>query len=242
MTLLLISLIAGMLTVLAPCILPLLPVVVGGSVGNGRNRFAPLIIVGSLGLSIIVFTLILKVSTEFIAIPQSVWSGISGVILIAFGFITLFPSLWERIALAVGFGAGANRLLAKGYQKKGVMGDIIMGFALGPIFSTCSPTYVVILATVLPQSFALGMLYLLTYVLGLSVMLLLIGFIGQRVVTKMDLASDPHGWFKRGLGAVFLVIGILIFFGIDKKIETSIISANGFSVTQIEERLLEKTK
>lgn len=242
MTLLLISLIAGMLTVLAPCILPLLPVVIGGSVGDGRNRFAPLVIVASLGLSIVVFTLILKVSTAFIAIPQSVWSGISGGILIIFGLVTLFPALWERIAMRIGFGVGANRLLAKGYQKKGVMGDVIMGLALGPIFSTCSPTYVVILATVLPQSFALGMLYLLTYVLGLSVMLLLIAFIGQRVVAKMNVASDPNGWFKRGLGALFLIIGLLIFFGIDKKIETRLIDTGNVGASFLEQRLLDKTK
>lgn len=243
MTLFLISLIAGMLTVLAPCILPLLPVVIGGSVGNGRNRFAPLVIIMSLGLSVVVFTLVLKVSTAFIAIPQSVWGGISGGILIIFGLVTLFPTLWERIALRIGFGAGANRLLTKGYQKKGITGDMIIGFALGPIFSTCSPTYVVILATVLPQSFALGMLYLLTYVLGLSVMLLLIAFIGQRIIVKLNLASDPRGWFKRGLGALFLVIGVLIFLGIDKKVETVLVNSNVFSpIIQIEEKLLEKNR
>ncbi len=240
MTLLLVSLLAGMLTVLAPCILPLLPVVIGVSVGDVRNRFAPLIIIASLGLSIIVFTLLLKASTVFIAVPQSVWSGISGGILIIFGLVTFFPRLWEWVALRIGFGAGANRLLAKGYQKKGVTGDIIMGLALGPIFSTCSPTYVVILATVLPQSFALGMLYLLTYVLGLSLMLILIAFIGQRIVAKLNLASDPHGWFKRALGALFLVIGTLILLGADKKIETMLINSNMFSpIIQIEEKLLE---
>ena len=71
MFLLLVSFIAGVLTVLAPCILPLLPVIVGGSLtGEGKDAQKKKVftIVLSLGLSVIVFTFLLKVSTLFINI------------------------------------------------------------------------------------------------------------------------------------------------------------------------------
>ena len=71
MTLLFISFIAGVLTVLAPCILPLLPVVVGSSVG-ARSKATPFIVIGSLALSILLFTYLLKASTAFISIPPYV--------------------------------------------------------------------------------------------------------------------------------------------------------------------------
>lgn len=238
MILLLISLAAGALTVLAPCVLPLLPVVVAGSMEDARNRFAPLIIVASLGLSIVVFTLVLKASTAFISIPTSVWSGIAGAILIGFGLVTLFPHTWDAVAQRLKLGRGSNKLLAAGYQKRNVAGDVMIGLALGPIFSGCSPTYAVILATVLPQSFALGLVDLAAYVAGLSAMLLLIAYLGQRFANRLAFASNPDGWFKKGLGLLFLVLGILIVFGIDKKIETAAVNNNPFDTTTLETRLL----
>ncbi len=81
MTLLIVSFIAGVLTTLAPCILPLLPVVIG-SAASWRSRFTPYIVVGSLSVSIILFTYLLKASTAFIMIPPEVWTYFSGGIII----------------------------------------------------------------------------------------------------------------------------------------------------------------
>lgn len=243
MTLFFISFLAGMLTILAPCILPILPVIIGGSMAGEKRRLAPFVIIASLGVSVILFTFLLKISTAFIAIPQSVWSTLSGGILVVFGLIMVFPGMWETVAIKFQFGQGSNRLLAQGYKKKSFTGDVIMGMALGPIFSTCSPTYFVIVATVLPQSFALGLIDLLAYVLGLSLVLVLIALLGNRFVGKLNGASNPRGWFKRGLGALFLLVGILIITGVDKKIETSLIESGIFdSITGFESRLIEQNK
>ncbi len=243
MTLLLISFIAGILTVLAPCVLPILPVIIGGSMGENKNKKAPFIIVASLAFSIIVFTLILKVSTAFISIPQTVWNSISGGILIAFGLSMFFPTVWEKFSGKFNFGKNPNKWLASGFQKKSIIGDILMGFSLGPIFSACSPTYFVIIATVLPQSIPLGMVYLLAYVLGLSIMLLLVAFLGQKFVTKLNIATDPHGKFKRGLGVLFFIVGVLILLGLNRTIEASLLKSGVYNnFIQIENGLLEKNK
>jgi len=95
-TFLLIAVVAGALTVLAPCILPLLPVVIGSS-AQGRSRWTPFIVIASLGASILIFTYILKVSTLFIDIPNSVWSYFSGGILVLFGLILAWPKLWDYV-------------------------------------------------------------------------------------------------------------------------------------------------
>jgi cytochrome c biogenesis protein CcdA len=59
MTLLVLSFVAGVLTVLAPCVLPILPVIVGGSVVNGKKS-RPWVIIISFAVSILIFTLILQ--------------------------------------------------------------------------------------------------------------------------------------------------------------------------------------
>ncbi len=239
MTLLAIAFVAGVLTVLAPCILPLLPIVVGGSAADHSNRTKPLIITGSLVLSVILFTLLLKASTLLIDVPPATWTYLSGGVLLVLGLTFLFPSLWERLPINALLNRKGNELLATGSRKKSVWGDVLMGAALGPVFSTCSPTYFVILATVLPQSFALGLVYLGAYALGLALMLLLVGYLGQKVVGRLTGAADSRGWVKRGMGALVALVGLAILAGFDKRIETSILDAGFFDVTRFEQRLLE---
>jgi cytochrome c biogenesis protein CcdA/thiol-disulfide isomerase/thioredoxin len=239
MTLFVVSFIAGVLTVLAPCILPLLPIVIGGSATDAGNRWKPYIITGSLALSVILFTLLLKASTLLIDIPQSFWSTFSGGILILLGITLVFPQLWERLPINNLINRKSQTLLATGSQKKSVWGDVIMGAALGPVFSTCSPTYFVILATVLPASFALGLLYLFAYTLGLTIMLLAIAVLGQKLVGRLTGAADSRGWVKRGMGVLILLVGLAVLLGYDKKIETALLDSGFFDVTVIEQRLLD---
>jgi len=238
MTLLLISFVAGLLTVLAPCVLPLLPVIIGSSVG-ARSKATPYIVIGSLALSIFIFTYLLKASTALIDIPTYVWSYLSGGILFGFGLILLFPTLWEHLPFVNKGSVGANKLLGAGYQKKSIWGDVLIGAALGPVFSTCSPTYFVILATVLPASFLLGTLYLLVYLLGLVTVLVLIALLGQKITTRLSVASDSRGWFKRAIGALFILLCILIVTGNDKKFESWVLDQGIIDgVLQIEQGLL----
>lgn len=236
---LLISFVAGVLTVLAPCVLPLLPVIIGSSV-SGTRTSKPFIIALSLSVSVIIFTFLLKVSTLFIDIPETFWKWISGGIIIVFGISMLFPSLWEKAGLKFNLlvGRKSNKLLAEGVSKESVKGDVLIGAALGPVFSTCSPTYFVILATVLPESFLGGLTYLIAYVLGLSLMLLLISLVGQKVVSKLEGISNPYGWFKKTLGVLFLLVGVFVIGGYDKKIQTFVVETGFFDMTQIEQKLL----
>lgn len=242
MILLLISFVAGLLTVLAPCTLPLLPVIVGGSITRGgvekKTWTRPFIVVGSLSLSIIIFTFLLKVSTVLISVPQSFWSLISGAILVFFGLTTLFPNFWSSIPFVAKLSRGSNKTLAFGYQKKNIFGDIIMGAALGPVFTTCSPTYFIILAAVLSQSFALGLLYLIVYTLGLSTALLAISYFGQRVLALIGGLSDTQSTFKRLIGIIFVLTGIMLALGYDKVLEKKLIEHGFFDITSIEYKLL----
>ncbi len=239
MTFLLISFIAGVLTVLAPCILPVLPVIIGGSISGGENRRKANTIILSLVVSVVFFTLILKWSTAFVMVPPVVWNIISGVILVAFALTMIFPGLWEKLPFVSKLSIGSNKLLGTGYQKKSLWGDIIIGAALGPVFSSCSPTYFVILATILPKSFATGLLYLITYAVGLGVALLAISLLGQKLVDRLELLADPRGLFKRSIGVLFLIVGIFVLIGADKKVQSFVLT-HVFDVTKIEQLLLRK--
>ena len=233
-----VSFIAGVLTVLAPCVLPLLPVTLGGAMAEAGNRRRPLIIIASLATSVFVFTLLLKGSTALLNTSPSFWSYVSAVILITFGLTLIFPVAWARIVLTLPGHNKPESWVAKGYQSRSHWwGDVLVGAALGPVFTTCSPTFFVILATVLPQSLGMGIIDLLAYIVGLSLALLAIAYLGQKLVGRLDWATDPEGFFRKALGALFIIVAVAIVFGWDKKIETAILDSGFFDVTNLEQSI-----
>lgn len=230
MTLLILSFFAGVLTVAAPCILPLLPIIIGGSVAGDQEKrswVGPLIITSSLAASVVIFSLLLKASTVLLGVPQGFWNILSGIIVLVFGINLLFPQIWESISLKAGFNTGSNRLLGRFSQRKGVSRDILMGAALGPVFSSCSPTFALIVAVILPASFLQGFAYLVAYAAGLASILLLIAVGGQAIVKRLGWAADPHGWFRRVVGILFVIVGISVIFGLDRQFQTFVLE-NGW--------------
>lgn len=238
MLLFFLSFLAGVLTVLAPCVLPVLPIIIGGSV-QGHGKRNPYVITASLALAIVLFTFLLKFSTLFINIPPELWRIISGVIILAFGLISLFPTMWDTLSIRLGLLSRSEKLLADSAHTSSRWSDVLIGLSLGPVFSSCSPTYFIILATVLPRSLAAGTLDLIAYAVGLALVLLLVSLIGQRFIKNARWAADPNGWFKRGLGILFLLVGLLILTGADIRFQTYIADKNIFNGTTIEQSLLQ---
>jgi len=237
MELLFISILAGFLTVLSPCILPLLPVVLSGSLSE-KGRITPLVIIGSLAVSTILFTLLIRVTAAFIGVPDSFWFGLSGVIIAIVGLFFLFPQVWEHISSRLQLTSRSSQLTQQSQKFSGQTKNVVLGFSLGPVFTSCSPTYAVILATVLPANLAAGIAYLLAYTISMSLVLLAIAYGGQKVIDKLQWAVKPNGLFRRSLGLILIITGILIATGIIKDFETWLVQT-GVDSTQIEWRLLD---
>lgn len=236
-----ISILAGILTVLAPCILPLLPIVIGASENDGHKISKKAIrVIASLSFSVILFTLLLKASTLLIDIPQSFWTGFSGTMLILVGFAIILPEIWSKIPFINKLSLSSNKAVGEGYKKKNYKGDMLIGFALGPVFTTCSPTYLFIIATILPASFTIGLFYLIGFTLGLAISLLLIAYFGQKLVNKLSENSSKTDKIKKIFGIIITIIGILIFTGYDKKIETYILDSGYGATINFEEGLIDK--
>lgn len=226
---LVLSLAAGVLTVAAPCVLPLLPVIVGGAIVQGgderRARWRPYVIAASLAVSVVIFTLLLKASTALLGVPPQVWQLVSGGIIILLGIDLMFPALWDRLSTALGLQARSGEFLDRSVSRQSVTGDVLTGAALGPVFSSCSPTYALIVAAVLPVSFAEGVLYVTAYAIGLAAMLLLIALLGRGLVRRVGWLANPGGWFRRVIGAIFVLVGIAVITGFDKQLQTWILDA-----------------
>jgi cytochrome c-type biogenesis protein len=244
MELAIVSFVAGALTVAAPCILPLLPIIIGGTVASQHKShyaqawYRPLVIVGSLAASVVIFTLLLKATTVLLGVPQMVWSAISGGIVLLFGLHLLFPVVWEKLALATGLYNKSNAWLSGTGKHKGIAGDILLGAALGPVFNSCSPTYALIVAAILPASFTQGIVYLCFYSAGLAATMLVVATAGQTVVNKLGWLSNPNGLFRRIIGVLFILVGVAVIFGLDRILQAYILDQGWYDPILKIERLL----
>lgn len=232
----LLSLLAGGLTVLAPCVLPFLPVIVGGSLSGERRR--PYLIAGSLVVSLIASTLLLKASTILIKVDPMVWTTVSGGIVILLGLSMLFPAAWAKVSNVLHLDHGSHTLLDKAKShKSGSLSAILTGVALGPVFSSCSPIYAWVIASVLPASPAAGVVYLGLYCLGVAAALLGISLAGRKVINRLKWAANPRGTFQRVIAILFILVGLFIATGVDKKVQTWAV-ANLPSTGALEEKLV----
>lgn len=244
MTLLIISFLAGILTVAAPCILPLLPIIIGGSLvpepndQNHKSWSRPLIITISLIVSLVSFSLLLKATTSLLGVPQMIWQWLSGGLIIGLGIYYLKPEIWTSSRIAAATFASSNQFLGKIFRGNSHFNAVLVGLALGPVFNSCSPTYALIVAAIIPVSFVQGTIYLFAYALGLAITLLLISFAGQRYIKKLNMLSNPNSYLKKIIAWLFILTGLVVGFGIDKKIQTWVIDKGWYApVSKIEEKL-----
>lgn len=145
-----------------------------------------------------------------------------------FGASLLWPNAWEQLVLKTGFATKAQQLMSTSSSGAGNTKDYLLGASLGPLFNVCSPTYALIVATILPVEPLHGLLLLVIYTLGLTATLYAVAVGGSQITHRLGWTLIPHGAFRRIVGALLLVIGIAIIFGYDKLFQTALVSSGFF--------------
>nr|WP_218861271.1 cytochrome c biogenesis protein CcdA [Nocardioides panzhihuensis] len=227
---LLASFLAGALSVLAPCVVAFVPALLsrGTSLSRGTGERRPWVAVAALGVSVIVFSILLKSTTLLIDVPPRFWSVVSGVIVAVFGVVMIWPRLWDTVVFRLGLGSRAQERLARASDRGGIRGDILLGASMGPVFSACSPTYALIVAAILPAEPLRGLGYLLAYVAGLTLLLAAVMAGGRALLTRLRWAIDPEGLFHKALGIVLVLVGVAIATGLDKALLTILVEQGLF--------------
>ena len=233
LVLLLSAFFAGALTVLAPCTLPILPLIIGGSSASHQEHRSvtlrrALVMVASLAISVFCFSLLLRASTVLLAIPQQVWSLVAGGLVIALGLHFLMPDFWARLATRFGWSTRSNQRLFHYANKQGWRSTIVTGAALGPVFNSCSPTYALIIALILPRSLGEGVVALAVYVLGMSAVLLAVAYFGSRLTQKLGWTLAENGVFRRVIGVVFVLVGVAVISGLDKDLQAWLLERGAY--------------
>lgn len=219
------SFIAGNLSTLSPCVLPLIPILVGTAITG--HRLGPLALGGGLALSFaITGTLLASLGNMFDFNPD-ILRLFSAWLLVAFGLLLLSSWLQQRFAAATaGLGNVGNNWIAN-FNMAGLHGQFMLGLLLGLAWSPCvGPTLGVAIGLASQgQQLMQVSLTMLLFGLGAALPIVLLGLLSregmQRVRGKMATIGSSG---KKILGSIMLVLGILILSGLDKQLETALLN------------------
>lgn len=232
MSLIALSLLAGILTILAPCVLPLLPVIIGGSIMDGRKS-RPWIIIASFAVSVVFFTLIIKILVDQIGLYPETLTTISASILIIFGIVLLFPQLRWKIMHITGLERKTSQTSNTFSSGKSIKDDIILGAVLWPLFNTCSPTFIVLVSNILPVDFMTGLINILAYILWLVLVLSIVAYGGRAAISRLKRAAKPNSSIKKVIAIILILVGTAILMWWHKTAEAWMIQ-HGFYIDTVD--------
>jgi cytochrome c-type biogenesis protein len=228
--------IAGVLTTLSPCVLPILPIVLGAAASE--RKYGPAALVAGLAGSFVAIGLFVATIGYSIGLTGELFRQIAAALMVAVGAVLLVPRVQTRLAMASGPIANwTDRRLAK--ERGGYAGQFALGLMLGAAWSPCVGPTLGAASLFAAQGRQLPQVAASMFVFGLGATLPLLG-IGlasrealQRWRTRLLTAGQT---MKIGFGGLLIVFGAMVLTGIDKRMETALVNASPQWLTDVTTR------
>jgi cytochrome c biogenesis protein CcdA/thiol-disulfide isomerase/thioredoxin len=205
---------AGVVTAISPCVLPVLPIILAVSAAGGRRR--PLAIIAGLVLSFSVFLLIGTWLLDLLSLPQDFLRDVAIGLLFLIAAMLILP----RLGLLV------ERPLARLGRRPGsdLGGGFLLGLSLGLVFVPCAgPVLTAVTVVAASHRAGLDTVFLtFAYALGAALPMLLIAIGGQRLAGRASLLRRRAAGLRVALGVVIAATALAIVFNLDRPFQTSI--------------------
>jgi cytochrome c biogenesis protein CcdA len=229
-----VSFIAGVLSTLSPCVLPILPLIIGGALAHSKRSLFALAL--GLALSYVAVGMFVATIGFSIGLDADLFRIIASVLLIVIGVVLVSEALQHKFAhMTASVGNTGHSMIGR-ITPKGVTGQFLLGLLLGAAWSPCvGPTLgtAVLLASQGKKMIHVAEVMVL-FGVGAALPLLILGFLSRELFMhwrgKMMHVSH-HG--KKVLGLVAIVFGIVMVSGIEKDIETALVDASPQWLTDI---------
>ena len=217
---------AGVLSILNPCTLPILPIILGAAVSE--HRFGPLFLAAGLTLSFTAIGLFVATIGFAIGLDAEVFRAMAAVLLVAVGIVLVLPVLQVRLAVAAGPAANWTEQRFARVSTAGPGGQFALGLILGAVWIPCvGPTLGA--ASILAASgdnLGVVVLTMLLFGLGAALPLALLGLASREVLLGWRNRMMRTGKGLRALlGIALVVVGLAILTGLDKRIEATLVEA-----------------
>lgn len=228
------ALLAGILSTLSPCVLPLLPLVLGAAVSE--HRFGPVVLAAGLAVSFVAIGLFVATIGFSIGLDADVFRGLAALLLLAIGLVLLVPQLQARVAVAGGFVSSWSHDRFGGAGPTGLKGQFAVGLLLGAVWSPCVGPTLGAASVLAAQGRDLGQVatVMAAFGVGAALPLLLLGLVSQDVMLRWRdrLARAGQGG-KTILGALLFAVALLSLTGLDRKLEALLVDLSPTWLTQL---------
>ncbi len=214
------ALLAGLLSTLSPCVLPIIPILLV-SAANAHSR-AALALAGGLTLSYAVIGTTIAWAGSAVGIDTSVFRHAGAVVLGLLGIVLMSGSLQQRFALATAGLGNAGSNLAAHIRLNGLWGQFAIGLVLGVVWSPCvGPTLgVAIVLASQGQNLLQVALLMGVFGFGAALPVLALAYASRSAMLKMRGKLMQAGKTGKALmGAAMIAIAAMILTGIDKSLE-----------------------
>lgn len=220
--LLVFSFLAGIFTVLSPCILPVLPAILSGGTIKGRLR--PLGIILGLVVSFTFFTLFLTAIVHATGLSANYLRYIAIAIIFFFGVVMIFPSLSDWFARISSPVANFGQQFQGSTSSSGFGGGFFFGIALGLLWTPCAgPILAAITTLVATQSINFTtILITISYSLGAGIPMFLIAYGGNKIISSSKTLTKHSEGIRQFFGFLMILTAIAIAAHWDMKIQTQI--------------------
>ncbi len=208
------ALLAGVVTVAAPCTLPMLPILLGVSIGQtGKAR--PAMIALGFVMSFSAVALLLSAITRAFDFDPNVLRTGAAVLLAGFGLLMIWPALFERLSSRIAGIAGNS--LGNTTPSRGLFGGFVLGSTLGLVWTPCAGPVLGSILTIVATSkdTAWASLQLVTYAIGAAIPMLAIAYGGQAVTTRVRSVAQIAPRLQQGFGVVIIAFAALSYLQYD---------------------------
>jgi cytochrome c-type biogenesis protein len=205
--------IAGLLTLINPCVLPVLPIVLASALQ--AHRLGPVAMAGGMAVSFVVLGLTVTAFGQAIGLDERTLAQAGAVLMIGFGLVLLVPRLNAGFASATaGFAAQADAGI-DGIDRSGLGGQVLAGALLGAVWSPCiGPTLggAISLASQ-GQSLGWAAAIMSAFAAGVASVILALGY-GARaaILRRRALLRNVADRARPVMGVLFLGVGLAILF------------------------------
>lgn len=237
--LILFAFIAGIVTILSPCILPILPIVLSSSLTGGKQR--PLGIVTGFIVSFTFFTLLLSSIVKATGIGSESLRYVAIVMIGFFGVSLLIPA--TQVALEKLFSHLSSLIPNRQSLNSGFFGGMIVGLSLGLLWTPCvGPILASVITLALTGTTSASAVFItLAYAIGTGLPMLAITYGGRTLLQKNHWLLENTAKIQKGFGVVMIAMAVALFFGVDRKLQTIVLTAfpsYGAGLTAIENNAL----
>jgi cytochrome c biogenesis protein CcdA len=212
---------AGVLSTLSPCVLPLIPIIIGAAAN--QHRFGPLALAGGLAASFAVIGTGLASIGSSIGLAQDGFRLFAAVVMGIIGIVLISNRLQERFAVAMSGVSGAGNSLLSKVTIDGLLGQFLIGILLGLVWTPCVGPTLGAAITLASQGRDLGKIVFVMAIFGLGagLPLALLGMLSRGAMMKVKGKLGNAGKLgKQLLGGFLIVISLLVMTGRDKALES----------------------